>query len=293
MAPFMPAEAFTKRVGVLHPGEMGSVAALTLHNAGHEVYWVSQGRSRRSHRRAEELGLEDARTLERACEICSIVVSVCPPEFADDTADRVLACGFRGLYIDANAISPERAERMAQRFWGSGAAFVDASIIGLATREPGKVWIYFSGDQAGRAAALFGHAGPFEPEAIGDRIGQASALKMCFSGFNKGSIALLCAVLAAAEQLGVRDLLKRQWARSDRELAGAENKVARVAAKAWRFAPEMLEIANAFQTAGVSGDFHRAAAEIYGRLEGFKDVDAPGFEEILRALGSAALTAPR
>jgi 3-hydroxyisobutyrate dehydrogenase-like beta-hydroxyacid dehydrogenase len=119
-----------------------------------------------------------------------------------------------------------------------------------------------------------------QAEAIGERIGQASALKMCFSGFNKGSIALLCTVLAAAEQLGVRELLKRQWTRSDRELTGAENKVARVAAKAWRFAPEMLEIANTFQAAGVSGEFHHAAAGIYGRLEEFKDVDSVKFEEI-------------
>jgi 3-hydroxyisobutyrate dehydrogenase-like beta-hydroxyacid dehydrogenase len=196
----------------------------------------------------------------------------------------VLDCGFRGLYIDANAISPERVERMARRGAAAGAAFVDASIIGLATRESGRVWIYFSGHEASRAAALFGGAGPLQAEAIGERIGQASALKMCFSGFNKGSIALLCTVLAAAEQLGVRDLLKRQWTRSDRELTGAENKVVRVAAKAWRFAPEMLEIANTFQAAGVSGEFHHAAAEIYARLEEFKDVDSVKFEEIAGAL---------
>ena len=277
------------RIGLLHPGEMGSVAALTLQNAGHEVYWVSEGRSSRSRRRAEELGLHEASTLEGACEICSVTVSVCPPEFAEDTANCVLDCGFRGLYIDANAVSPERVERMARRFAGSGAAFVDASIIGLATREPGKVWIYFSGDAAGQAAALFGTAGPLQPEAIGDRIGQASALKMCFSGFNKGSIALLCTVLAAAEQLGVRDLLKRQWARSDRELAGAENKVARVAAKAWRFAPEMLEIANTFRAAGASGEFHHAAAEIYARLEEFKDADSVKFEDIADVLLAGGL----
>jgi 3-hydroxyisobutyrate dehydrogenase-like beta-hydroxyacid dehydrogenase len=277
------------RIGLLHPGEMGSIAALTLQNAGHEVYWVSEGRSGRSRRRAEELGLREAATLERACGICSVIVSVCPPEFAEDTANDALDCGFRGLYIDANAISPERVERMARRLAAAGAAFVDASIIGLATRESGRVWIYFSGHEAGRAAALFGAAGPLQAEAIGERIGQASALKMCFSGFNKGSIALLCTVLAAAEQLGVRDLLKRQWTRSDRELASAENKVARVAAKAWRFAPEMLEIANTFQAAGVSGEFHHAAAEIYARLEEFKDVDSVKFEEIAGALLAGGL----
>ncbi|HEY7336945.1 MAG TPA: DUF1932 domain-containing protein [Bryobacteraceae bacterium] len=272
------------RIGLLHPGEMGSVAALTLQRAGNDVYWVSEGRSVASRRRAEELCLQDAGTLDRLCEVCPTIVSVCPPEFADETANRAIELGFGGLYIDANAISPERAQSMERRVTGAGATFVDASIIGLATQEPGKVWIYFSGADAGQAAALFGNAGPLQPEAIGDRIGQASALKMCFAGYNKGAAALLCVVLAAAEQLGVRDLLTRQWARSDREMAGAEKKAARVAAKAWRFAPEMIEIANTFETAAVSGDFHRAAADIYARLDGFKDTDAPRLEELMQAL---------
>jgi 3-hydroxyisobutyrate dehydrogenase-like beta-hydroxyacid dehydrogenase len=273
-------------VGVLHPGEMGSVAALTLQNAGHRVYWVAEGRSAHSRRRAEELGLCDAGPVAHLCEICSAIVSVCPPEFADDVADGVLQCGFRGLYIDANAISPERAERMAQRMREAGAEFVDASIIGLATRALGRVWIYFSGPQAGRAAELFGTAGPMQPEAIGERIGQASALKMCYAGFSKGSRALLCAVVAAAEQLGVRDLLKRQWARSDRELNEAEKTISRVATKAWRFAPEMHEIASAFEASGIGGDFHRAAAKLYAELAPFKDAESPDIDEILRACAS-------
>jgi 3-hydroxyisobutyrate dehydrogenase-like beta-hydroxyacid dehydrogenase len=270
-------------VGVLHPGEMGGVAALTLQNAGHRVYWVAEGRSAHSRRRAGELGLCDAGSLAHFCEMCSDVVSVCPPEFADDVADGVLQRGFRGLYIDANAISPERAERMARRMTEAGAEFVDASIIGLATRASGRVWIYFSGAQARRAAELFGAAGPMQPEAIGERIGQASALKMCYAGFSKGTRALLCAVVAAAEGLGVRDLLKKQWARSDRELIEAEKTIARVAAKAWRFAPEMDEIASTFEAAGVGGDFHRAAAKLYAQMEPFKDAESPDIEEILRA----------
>jgi 3-hydroxyisobutyrate dehydrogenase-like beta-hydroxyacid dehydrogenase len=270
-------------VGVLYPGEMGSVAALTLQNAGHRVCWVAEGRSALSRRRAEELGLCAAGSLGHLCKICSDVVSVCPPEFADDVADGVLQTGFRGLYIDANAISPERAERMARRASEAGAEFVDASIIGPASRASGRVWIYFSGAQARRAAELFGTVGPMQPEAIGERIGQASALKMCYAGFSKGSRALLCAVVAAAEQLGVRDLLQRQWARSDRELTEAEKTIARVAAKAWRFAPEMHEVASAFEAAGIEGDFHRAAAKLYARLVLFKDAESPDIEEILRA----------
>ena len=263
---------------------MGSAVAATLQNAGHEVYWVSEGRSGRTRERAGELRLTDAGTLPRLCEICEAIVSVCPPEFAGEVAEQVLACSFRGMYIDANAISPQRAERMNRRMSEGGATFVDASIIGLATREPGKVWIYFSGAKADEAAACFGTGGPLQPEAIGGAVGRASALKMCYAGYNKGSSALLCAVLAAAERLAVRDVLEQQWARTDPAQVHAAKRISRVAQKAWRFAPEMREIADTFEDVGVTPEFHRAAAEIYAQLEGFKDFEA-SLEEILCALG--------
>jgi 3-hydroxyisobutyrate dehydrogenase-like beta-hydroxyacid dehydrogenase len=267
---------------------MGSAVAATLQNAGNSVYWVSEGRSRHSRERAEALGLIDAGTISCLSAQCSAIVSVCPPEFADDVANQVLSCSFRGLFIDANAISPNRTERMGQCVTNSGAHFVDASIIGLATREPGRVWIYFSGERAADAAALFGTSGPLQPEPIDGPVGRASALKMCYAGYNKGSAALLCATLAAAEQLGVRELLSRQWSRSDRDMAGAEKKAGRVSAKAWRFGAEMREIAETFATAGATPQFHRAAEEVYARLAAFKDAESPDLNKILSALVGGA-----
>jgi 3-hydroxyisobutyrate dehydrogenase-like beta-hydroxyacid dehydrogenase len=274
----------TQRVGLLHPGEMGSAVAATLQNAGNKVYWASEGRSRRSRERAEELRLIDSGTIECLSAQCSTIVSVCPPEFADELANRVLACSFRGLFIDANAISPDRAARIGQRVTTSGAHFVDGSIIGLATREPDRVWIYLSGELAEDAAVLFGNSGPLHPEAIDGPVGRASALKMCYAGYNKGSAALLCATLAVAEQLGVRELLSHQWSRSDRNMAGAEKKAGRVAAKAWRFAAEMREIVDTFESAGATPKFHRAAEDVYTRLAAFKDLESPDLNKVLCAL---------
>jgi 3-hydroxyisobutyrate dehydrogenase-like beta-hydroxyacid dehydrogenase len=277
-----------RRVGILHPGQMGSAVAATIQSGGNEVLWASEGRSRPTRERASELGLLDVSTLTRLCEACSAIVSVCPPEFADDVADQVISSSFRGLYVDANAISPERVRHMDRRMRGSGIAFVDGSIIGLATRSPGSTWIYFSGENAAEAASCFG-PGPLQAEVIegdiGGGIGKASALKMCFAAYSKGTGALLCAVLAAAEQLGVRDHLERQWTRpSDGSPLDASRTIARVASKAWRFAPEMREIASTFESAGITPDFHRAAAGIYSSLAAFKDSGKTDLREILRAL---------
>jgi hypothetical protein len=182
---------------------------------------------------------------------------------------------------------------MARRVNDAGARFADGSIIGLATREPGRVWIYLSGEHAAEAAALFGAKGPLQAEVIDGPVGKASALKMCYAGYNKGAAALLCATLAAAEELGVRDLLTRQWMRTDRDMAGAEKKAARVAAKAWRFSPEMREIARSFESAGITPGFHQAADEVYARLAAFKDAGEIDLAEILKAIAKERAEACR
>ena len=272
-------------VGILHPGEMGISVAASAQNSGHSVYWASQGRSAQTHARAEEFNLLDAGTLAQLCATCSAIISVCPPHAAEAVADQVLAHGFSGLYLDANAISPERAMRIGQRVEAGGAAFVDGGIIGGPAWQPNRTWLYLSGEGAQNAVPLFS-AGPLEIAVIGDEIGKASALKMCYAAYTKGSSALLCAILATAESLGVRADLEGQWSRGGSDFAEQTTKrVRRVTAKAWRFAGEMDEIAATFEQAGLPGGFHASAAEIYQRMAGFKDSKStPDLEDVLTAL---------
>ena len=124
----------------------------------------------------------------------------------------VLAARFRGTYIDANAISPQHKRSIAERMEPRGVQFVDGGIIGLPPRARGQTWLYLSGAEAEQVACCF-TGGPMECEVIGTEPGKASALKMCFAAQSKGSTALLCAVLGAAQQMGVLEDLKRQWTR--------------------------------------------------------------------------------
>src|SRR5207237_1076110 len=134
-----------RKIGILHPGQMGAAVAATARNSGHEVYWASAGRSADTRRRAEEAGLRDAGTVVRMCEVCDAIASVCPPEFAERTAGQMVALGYRGLYIDANAISPEHVRRIERFMTANGVAFVDGSIIGQPPTSRGETWIYLSG----------------------------------------------------------------------------------------------------------------------------------------------------
>ena len=211
-----------------------------------------------------------------------MILSVCPPEFAAHLADQVVALGFRGTYLDANAISPAHKQAIATRMRTAGVQFVDGGIIGLPPKAKGQTWLYLSGEHADSIASLF-QAGPMEAETIGAEIGKASALKMCYAAQNKGSIALLTAVMGAADRMGVLDELRREWARPGRAGGHNEAHVLRAAPKAWRWSAEMHEISATLEAAGMPPEFHQAAAEIYEKLREFKDA-SPSIQEVLKKL---------
>jgi len=187
--------------------------------------------------------------------------------------------------VDANAISPQRARRIGQVVEEAGATFVDGGIIGGPAWEHGRTWLHLAGRSAEAIASCFS-AGPFETNVIGDEVGKASALKMCYAAYTKGTTALLCGILAAAETLGVWEELQEQWARGGSGLhEQAPDRVRRVTEKAWRFVGEMEEISSTFRAAGMPGGFHAAAADIYRRIAHLRDAPSiPPLESVLEAL---------
>ncbi|MEW6671970.1 MAG: DUF1932 domain-containing protein [Thermodesulfobacteriota bacterium] len=274
-----------KKIGILNPGNMGIRVAATIQNSGNDVYWVSEGRGPQTRKRAEEIGLKDAQNLKTLCTTCSAIVSVCPPHAAEAVADQVSALGFKGLYLDANAISPQRTQKIAQVIQKAGADFVDGGIIGNPPMKRGQTWLYLSGSRAEEAASFFS-GGPLETGVIGGEIGKASALKMCYAAFTKGTTALLCAILATASAYHVSEELYEEWSRNGSKFADeSKEKVQLVTKKAWRFIGEMKEISSTFQAAGLPGGFHEAAADVYTRIASFKDAPSvPALESILEAL---------
>ncbi len=272
-------------IGILHPGAMGVSVAAAARQSGSEVCWVSAGRSPETRRRAAKHGLLDVSTLDSLGKRCTIIISVCPPAAAEAVAHQVLATPFAGCYVDANAISPERACRMGDALAARGVSFVDGGIIGGPAWTAGQTWLALSGPEAPRVAACFA-GGLLETEIIGETIGRASALKMCYAAYTKGTTALLAAILGTAEGWEVREDLTRHWERDGAGFpAQVVSRVRRSTAKAWRFAGEMEEIAATFAGAGLPGGFHQAAAEVFARLADFKGRDPqPELEEIMAAL---------
>jgi 3-hydroxyisobutyrate dehydrogenase-like beta-hydroxyacid dehydrogenase len=273
-----------RRIGLLYPGEMGiSIAASALNN-GHEVYWSSQGRSDQTKARAGKYGLIEEKRLLDLCHRCEIILSVCPPHAAEDVARSVIETGFKGLYLDANAIAPQRSIKIGQLMHAAGIRFVDGGIIGGPAWTAKETHLYLAGNDAPEIAACFSK-GPLEVKVISGEIGKASALKMCYAAYSKGTTALLAAILAAAESLGVRENLYQQWDMDDTGFSDQVNlRVRRVTPKAWRFEGELKEIAATFEQAGLPNGFHEAAADIYHRIAELKNNSTNSLDEVLKLL---------
>ena len=183
------------QIALLHPGEMGAAVAASLPGP---VWWVPEGRSEATAERAEHAGMkpiDDPRAAD-------VILSVCPPDNALEVARSV--AGFTGLYVDANAISPMTSREVAAAL--PEATFVDGGIIGPPPRSAGTTRLYLSGAEAATVAALFADT-IIDARIVAD----ASAMKMVYASWTKGSQALLLAARATARELGVEAELLAEW----------------------------------------------------------------------------------
>jgi 3-hydroxyisobutyrate dehydrogenase-like beta-hydroxyacid dehydrogenase len=234
-------------VGLLHPGEMGAAVGAAVDG---DVLWASEGRSDATRVRAA--GFRDAGTLGVLVAEADVILSICPPHAAVDVAR---ACaGFAGIYVDANAISPQRAREVAVL----QPRFVDGGIVGGPPAEPGTT-LYLSGADADADAV----AALFVGSPLATRVvSSASAVKMAYAAWSKGTTAMLLAIRDVARANGIED----EWELAAPELAAQLPRAEAAAAKkGWRWVGEMEEIADTFDAAGQPDGFHRAAAEVFRR----------------------------
>ncbi len=270
------------RIGVLHPGEMGVSVAQALLDAGHEPVWVTEGRSAATAERAAKFAgyasltelvqggrqlASTAQTINKDTDGVDAIISVCPPHAALAQAQAVTALGFDGLYLDANAIAPDTARQVAQCV---GEGYVDGGIIGPPAVKAGSTRLYVSGRHAQKVTDWFAGS-VLDCVVLSEDAVAASALKMAYAAYTKGSSALLLAVNALAEQAGVRSALVDEWKISQPDLARRSEQTARgTSRKAWRFVGEMREIAKTFEQAGLPGEFHEGAALLYEKMADLK-----------------------
>jgi 3-hydroxyisobutyrate dehydrogenase-like beta-hydroxyacid dehydrogenase len=258
-------------IGLLHPGEMGAAVGGCLVSVGHEVLWDPAGRSRASTGRALAAGLTGV-TFDALIKRCSVILSICPPHAALDVAGQVAGAGYAGIYVDANAISVATAGQVSGIVTAAGATYVDGGIIGAPPEVAGHTRLYLAGPRANEVRVLFARSA-LDARIADGQLYAASAVKVAYAAWTKGSSALLLAARALARAEGVERTLLAEWALSQPALAArSEGAATSAAAKGWRWVAEMEEIAASMTAAGLPAGFHEAAADIYNRAS---QADAP------------------
>ena len=255
-----------KTVAILSPGDMGHDVGRALRQHGLDVITCLKGRSDRTRSLSQQAGIRDVGSLDRMVSEADLILSILLPAEVEDAAREVAAAlqrtGCDTYFADCNAVSPQTAGAIHEIITDAGGRFIDGSIIG---EPPGRgipPRLYVSGEHADVMAEIAGKE--IDVRFIGDQVGQASAIKMCYAGLTKGTFALYFAVLTAAEAMGLSDELRSEFTFSQPEAhSRMERHLPALPVKASRWIAEMQEIAATFQAAGVTPFLHRGAADIY------------------------------
>jgi 3-hydroxyisobutyrate dehydrogenase-like beta-hydroxyacid dehydrogenase len=260
-----------ERVGLLSPGDMGHSIGNVLRHGGLRVITCLRGRSARSAALAQEAGIEVVADDEALVRQADVLLSVLPPDQALDIAERVAnavrATGTELLFADCNAISPNTARQVAAVVEAAGAGMVDVGIIGNPP-EPGppKTRLYASGSRAEEFAALSKHG--LDVRVMGDQIGQASGIKMCYASLTKGLNALATELLTAGRMMDVEAPLLAELEASQPMLLGwIQRQVPSMPPKAYRWVGEMLEIASTYEDLGLTPRILQGAADMFALVE--------------------------
>ncbi|MGI9507863.1 MAG: DUF1932 domain-containing protein [Geminicoccaceae bacterium] len=286
-------------VALMSPGDMGEAVGRLLRQHGVRVISALHGRSPRTRALAAEAGIEEVTDDVEMIKTADILLSIVAPAEAEGLARRLaLAIEQAGgdiLYADCNAIAPTTVQRLAAVIEPTGAHFVDGGIIGPPPRPDSRATrLYVSGPKAARLAVLSGFG--LDVRAIGDQVGDASAIKMCYAALNKGTIALMTGVSVMAERLGVSEPFGKELALSQEAVLGRMHRqVPGMVPKAHRWIGEMEEIAETFDKVDLTPAVFEGIADIYRLVaekpiasaspEDWRKLD-PGYQKVIEALSA-------
>ena len=147
------------KVGILHPGSMGTTIGMALQANGHEVLWASAERSEKTRARAESIGMRDVETVANMATEADIIFSIVMGEGVIPVADEVAASGFSGVFVDCNNVDKMQTEMLNSVLPLDQISHVEAAVDGYPIPHPHPGYteernIFFSGESADLAVEL-------------------------------------------------------------------------------------------------------------------------------------------
>jgi putative dehydrogenase len=256
-------------VAIVAPGNMGAGVAQRLHEHGVKVVTLLTGRSRASVKRAQGAGMVGV-SAEALVDV-DLLLSILPPanalSFAEQTAFALKSARRKPVFVDCNAVNPATVRHIHAVITATGTEFIDAGIIGFPPVPGTKAGphIYASGEHAAKLQVLSDCG--LDVRLLEGPVGAASALKMAYAGISKGHIAIFAAMVLAASRSGSAEALRKELAETDAALlASMAQRLPRMLTKAWRWAPEMREIAEFAREDPVASEIWTSIAQLYERL---------------------------
>jgi len=220
---------------------------------------------------AAETGAVMIKSLEELLKITDIVISCVTGKVAVSVAEAAAAfLEGRHLYVDVNTASPKVMEKVAITVEKTGSVFVDAAMMGPIPSFLHRVPILASGPGANQFREQMQ---PYEMNitCVGDKAGQASAIKMFRSIFMKGFLALLLETLNATHRYNVDDMVLNSIAESMEKNSFLETvrlQVSKGVVNAERMAHEMEDVIQTMNDIDVPAIMAPAAMKKLNRCAG-------------------------
>lgn len=255
-------------VGLIAQGAMGAGIGARLVACGAQVKTVLEGRSSASADRAAKAGMIAATWADMG--ETDIFLSIVPPGDAPALATRLApvlkTSSKKPVYADLNAVSPETVKEIAATIAPSGCVFADGGILGQPPGANDKgPSIFVSGEGAAKIGELKNYG--LDVRVMDAPIGAASSVKMCFAGINKGFTAMASMMILAATRDGAAEYLRGEvFAIAPGLSETIDVNLPRMYDKAYRFAPEMEEIAGYLSSDAPSAQAYQAFAKFYERI---------------------------
>lgn len=172
------------------------------------------------------------------------------------------------LWFDGNSCAPKTKVRAAEVIAAASGRYVDTAIMAPVHPRLHRTPILLSGPHAAEAAVILARLG-MAGRVVGDRVGQASSIKMIRSVMIKGMEALHAECFIAARKAGVEGEVMASLIASNPEVdwpaSGAYN-LERMMSHGIRRAAEMREVVQTLRDLGLAGDLTAAVAEWQDRI---------------------------
>lgn len=289
-----------QKIGITSIGDMGGQVAVRLQKAGYEIFTSLEGRSKRTAALTAKAGVTDCGSLDKLVSTVDVIISVLDPAHAvtkaREVAAAIKATGKKIMFVNGNAVAPRTAHEIDGIIRAVGGSCVDGSILRVTSKGKSELRLYVSGPEAAALTQINDEI--LKIRVVGEKIGNASALKMCYGAFTKGALALGVQLLLASHKLGVADEVAAEFEDTQPEVyKWILGRTIGMAPKAYRYVPEMLEVATTFEDAGMTRRMLEGAADMFEMLaktplaaetpEESKEKGRTG-KEIVKALAAGA-----